>query len=155
MYPDEIRVELLDDAAEFLLREPHGIEDVRVRVGEGRSQVAGDKEIAADADDARRGVLGRVDWDVRVEVGVAGVLGAPFLDSVALHVLAHDGGVGRGRDGRADAIGDAGDAREAGIEDVGASFEVLGEGALALFDCVGGGGGCCGGHDNFFAFPFI
>lgn len=119
-------VERANDLAELGLRDAGRVQDLGVEVGKGGREVAVEEPVAAHADDAGGGVLGRVDGHVRVEVRVARVLGAPFLAHVALDVVAHDGRVGRRQSG-ADAVTGR-DIGQAGGILVAAALQVSGKG---------------------------
>lgn len=85
--PHEPFIDAVNEDPEIRLGDP-GFEDLRVDVGERGGEVGGDHPVARDADDARGGVEGRGERDVRVRVREAGVGGAPG-----------DGGCGGGEGG--------------------------------------------------------
>ena len=113
---------------------PAGSRISGVQVREGRSQIALDEPVPPDPDDARRCVLWGVDRNMGVQVRIARMLRAPFFAGILLVGVAHDRRVAR-RDGRADARQSRGGG-VAGIQDIGATFQILGE-APRLFGRVG------------------
>lgn len=66
----------MDKNPEIRLGDP-GLEDLWVHVGERGGEIGGDHPVARDADDARGGIEGGGERDVRVRVWEAGVGGAP------------------------------------------------------------------------------